>query len=165
MRRLIIFLLVAAATGARAQDYRTGIGVRLGGHSSGFSVRGFTNENTAIEGLLSFGHKSFLITGLYEKFKPVSNATGLSWFYGAGLHLGYFRTNGTYFLYKNKRDRIYVQEDGKSKWVPGIDFIIGLDYKFNGAPLNVGLDLKPFMDIIDGTELYFEGALSFRFVW
>jgi hypothetical protein len=165
IRSGLFFLLLLWAGQCPAQDYKTGLGVRLGGHTSGFSVRGSVGNGGALEGLIGWGHKSFLLTVLYEKFKPVGQAKGLYWFYGGGAHIGHFGRGGTYWIYKNNGNKIYVVEDGDSRWVPGIDFIIGLDYKFNGAPLNLGLDLKPFMDIIDGTELYFEGALSFRFVF
>lgn len=168
MKKKIIVLSIAFLSGIiqlNAQDYKTGIGVRLGGLTSGITVRGFVNSNSAIEGIVSFGHRSFLITGLYEKFKPIPNAEGLTWFYGGGIHFGFFRYGGTYYYYKEKGNKIYVVREGDSRVVPGADFIIGMDYKFKGAPLNLGLDLKPFIDFIDGTELYFDGALSFRFVF
>ena len=162
---LLVVLCMVSLHALHAQDYNKGLGIRLGGHSSGFTFRGFTNENTALEGILSFGHKSFFITGLYEKFKPIENAEGLTWFYGGGVHIGFFKTGGTYYVYKNKGNHVYVVRDGESKLVPGVDFIIGMDYKFNNAPLNLGLDMKPFMDFIDGVEIYFDAALSFRFVF
>ncbi len=164
-RLVLLFVFLAASVALHAQDYKTGLGVRLGGYTSGLSVRGAIGNGGALEGLLSWGHKSFLFTALYEKFKPVNNAEGLYWFYGGGLHLGYFRNGGTYWIYKNKSSHYYVYGDDDNRWVPGLDIILGLDYKFKGAPLNVGLDLKPFMDFIDGSELYFEGGFSFRFVF
>lgn len=165
MRKILTVFFTFLFLQAHAQNYKTGIGVRLGGLTSGLTVRGFVNENSAIEGIAGFGHKSFLLTGLYEKFKPINNAAGLQWFYGGGVHLGFFRYGGSYYYYKNRGTHIYYSEEGGSQAVFGLDFIIGLDYKFNNAPLNIGLDLKPMVDFFDGAQLYFDGALSFRFVF
>lgn len=164
-KTILIISMFLCLSNVFAQDYKTGIGVRLGGLTSGLTVRGFTNSNTALEGIASFGHRTFIITGLYEKFRPISNAQGLTWFYGGGAHIGFFRYGGRYYTIHDNGRKIYVSDSGDSRVVIGADFIIGLDYKFNNAPLNVGLDLKPFVDFVDGVEGYFDGALSFRFVF
>jgi len=167
MKKILLssILCFGLALSSGAQDPNAALGVRLGGLSSGITFRGYLHNASAIEGILSFGHKSFLVTGLYEKFKPAGNTPGLLWFYGGGAHLGFFRYGGTYYVYKNEGTHIYAVREGDSRVVPGIDFILGLDYTFSGAPINIGLDMKPFIDIIDGTEFYFDGALSFRFVF
>lgn len=162
---LTFSLCMILAWPSMAQQPNAELGVRLGGLTSGITFRGFLHNGSAIEGILGFGHRSFIVTGLYEKFKPVGSAPGLSWFYGGGAHIGFFRHGGTYYIYKNEGTHIYAVREGDSKVVPGIDFILGLDYTFNGAPINVGLDMKPFIDFIDGTEFYFDGALSLRFVF
>ncbi len=148
------------------QDYKMGIGVRLGGATSGLTVRGFTNNNTALEGILGIGYRNFMITGLYEKFKPITNAPGLKWFYGGGAHIGFFRYGAHYYRYYVKHgDHLYVEAEGETAAVAGIDFIIGLDYKFKDAPISIGVDLKPFFDFWDGVEGYWDGALSLRFAF
>ena len=164
MKRLLVMILFSVSTLAlSAQAYNTGIGVRLGGLTSGITVKHFVNSNSAIEGIVSFGHRSFLLTGLYEKHQPIPDAAGLTWLYGGGAHIGFFRYGGYYRAHKNRI--YYVEYPGESATVVGIDFIIGLDYKFNKAPLNLGLDVKPFVDFFDGPSGYFDGALSFRFVF
>lgn len=150
---------------ALAQDYKTGIGIRLGGFTSGLTVKSFINSDGAIEGIASFGRKSFLLTGLYEKHKSINNAPGLNWFYGGGAHIGFFSYGGTYLAYKYKGEHVYVVREGDNAVVPGLDFILGMEYKFNGAPLTLGLDIKPFVDFYDGMQGYFDGALSFRFAF
>lgn len=161
---LLIFFLLVFNSGF-SQDYKTGIGIRLGGLTSGLTVRGFTNSSTAMEGILGLAHRSFIITGLYEKFQPISNAEGLNWFYGGGAHIGFFQYGGYYYLYKEHGHVYYVDHEGDSRVIIGGDFIIGLDYKFRNVPLNAGIDLKPFIDFADGVQGYFDGALSFRFVF
>lgn len=164
--KIIIALFFAVfANAATAQDYKTGIGIRLGGLTSGITVRGFTNSSSAIEGLASFGHHSFILTGLYEKFKPVANAEGLFWLYGGGAHAGFFRYGSSYYIYKDRGRHLYVKHEGENASVFGLDLILGLDYKFRNAPVNAGLDIKPFVDFFDGAQGYFDGALSLRFVF
>jgi len=146
--------------------YKTGIGLRLGGLTSGLSLRSFLNPNSALEGIVGFGRSSFQITGLYEKFQPVDNAEGLRWFYGGGGHLGFFRYGGRYYYWAyTDHGVVYVTEPGETATVVGLDFILGLDYKFRNAPFNVGLDVKPFVDFFDGVQGYWDGALSFRFAF
>jgi hypothetical protein len=159
----LIFLLSVNA--AKAQNYNTGIGVRLGGVTSGLSIKHFVNSQGAIEGILGFGYHSFLITGLYEQHKDITNAPGLRWFYGGGAHIGFFRYDGYYYSYKHGHYIYYVDEPGASAAVGGLDFILGMEYKFRGAPFTVGLDLKPFIDFYDGVYGYWDGALSLRFAF
>lgn len=149
------------------QDYNTAIGVRLGGLTSGLTVKHFTNPNTALEGILGFGYRSFVITGLYEKHADITSAPGLKWLYGIGGHVGFFRYGGYYYRvrYDHNGYIYYVDYPGSSAAVGGLDVILGLDYKFNNAPFNVGLDIKPFVDFFNGPYGYFDGALSIRFAF
>lgn len=55
-KSLIVALILLTGT-VNAEDYGTGIGLRLGGLSSGISVKGFVNSTSAIEGIASFGRK------------------------------------------------------------------------------------------------------------
>jgi hypothetical protein len=166
-RVLISALLIITCNILQAQDYKTGIGVRLGGLTSGLTVKGFVNQNSAIEGIMSFGMYDFILTGLYEKHNPIDNAEGLKWLYGGGVHVGFFRYGSHYYYFTDHGHVVYLYatEPGMTSTVGGLDFIIGLDYKFHNAPFNVGLDLKPFVDFFDGVQGYWDGALSFRFVF
>jgi len=150
-----------------SSDYNTAIGARFGGLTSGLTVKHFTNPNTALEGILSFGYNSFLVTGLYEKHVDIPSAEGLKWLYGIGGHVGFFRYRGYYYwvAYDNGNRIYYVSSPGTSAAVAGLDFILGLDYKFRNAPFSVGLDTKPFIDFYNGTNGYFDGALSVRFAF
>ncbi|MGB8492023.1 MAG: hypothetical protein WCE64_13285, partial [Bacteroidales bacterium] len=64
-----IFLLLASAllisVHAAGQDYKTGVGLRLGLYN-GLSVKHFFSENKAVEGILTTRWRGFDITGLYE---------------------------------------------------------------------------------------------------
>jgi hypothetical protein len=148
-------------------DYNTAIGVRFGGLTSGLTVKHFTNPTTALEGILSFGYRSFVVTGLYEKQYDIASAPGLDWLYGIGGHVGFFRYGGYYYwvAYTENGRVYYVSAPGNTAAVAGLDFILGLDYKFPNAPFNVGLDMKPFIDFYNGAYAFFDGALSVRFAF
>ncbi len=167
LRKLVIVFIAAIAISIslKAQDYKTEFGFRAGGLTSGLTVKHFINSDGALEGIMSFGYRSTVITGLYEKHENIPSAQGLKWFYGGGAHIGFFSYGGYYYTVHGHGNIYYVEREGESASVGGLDFIIGLDYKFNKAPVNVSLDIKPFVDFFNGTSGYFDGALSFRFVF
>src|SRR3546814_5641240 len=72
-------------------------------------------------------HDHFYLVGLYEVHNPIPNAGGLNWYYGGGAHV---------FFVDHDHDGPNDDVDGGF----GIDGVLGLDYKFNGAPINLSLD-------------------------
>ncbi|MEO6914293.1 MAG: hypothetical protein ABI151_00440 [Chitinophagaceae bacterium] len=125
---LAIICAISSVETLSAQDYKMAIGLRLSNSSPTLnnSVTGkyFLNPESAIEGILSFGSR-FALGALYEKHKGI-NVPGLRYFYGVGAYVGIDGGRG------------YVGPTG----------ILGLDYKFEGLPLNLSLDWKPELDII-----------------
>ncbi len=144
-----------------AEEYETGIGIRLGGVTQGLTVKHFLNTNSALEGILSFGHHAFLVTGLYEKQPAIDNAPGLYWLYGGGAHIGFY--NGSDYFYYKKQGIKYYYMDGESSAVIGIDLILGMEYKFQKAPITIGLDIKPFFDFTSDFPGYWDAAFTARF--
>ena len=150
------FFLFAVITGANAQAYKTGLGVRLSSSTAtvnnSISLKYFLNEKTAVEGLFSFGDP-LAIGALFELHKPIG-AQGMTWFYGAGVYLSFIKT----FNPNKQINETDVNFGGMG--------IIGLDYKFNGVPLNLSLDWKPELNIIG--DINFEPAavgLTARFTF
>jgi len=162
---VIVISLTIMTTSSNAQPYQTGIGARFGGITSGLTVKHFTEMNSAVEGILSFGQHSFLITGLYEKHNPFAKVEGLNWFFGGGAHIGFFNDHygGGYYYYKYKGNKVIVVEDAESDVSFGVDFILGMEYKIKNAPVSLSFDLKPFIDFVPGVYGYWEGAFTFRF--
>lgn len=157
---LVLSLMIGflfSTTNSTAQAYNTALGLRFGGLTSGLTVKHFTNSNTALEGILSIGRRSFVITGLYEKHTAADAKSALKFLYGVGAHVGFFQDGGGYY-YNNGRD--YT-----STAVLGIDGILGLDYKFNKAPINMSLDIKPFIDFFGGNYVYMDGGVSLRYTF
>ncbi|MBL0105642.1 MAG: hypothetical protein IPP51_18770 [Bacteroidetes bacterium] len=169
MKKLsLLFVLFITISTARAQDYNNGIGLRLGGISSGITFKHFMNSDAALEGILGWGRHAIFITGLYEKHAAFGNAQGLYWFYGGGAHIGFYNDDYgyAYFRYYKKKNVVYVNENyHQSNISLGGDFILGLEYKFDGAPLTLGLDVKPVIDIVPGFYGYFDGAFTVRFTF
>ncbi len=158
---IFVFALIAGEKTV-AQDYRNAIGIRLGGLTSGLNYKHKLSSGNAWEGIATFGYRSVLLTGLYEVHRPIESSNGLFWYYGGGGHLGMFSDRGSYWIYKERGNRIYVAEKGASIIVPGVDFILGMEYKFTNVPISIGIDLKPFIDIKDVPYAYMDGAFNFR---
>lgn len=151
------FLAFAASNSLSAQSYKTGIGLRLGGLTDGLTIKQFVNNTTAFEGIVSAANSSVIVTGLYEIHVPVEQSKQLRLYYGVGGHIGFFNDGGGYYYNNN---RIYTNTT-----VAGIDGILGMEYKFSGAPINIGFDFKPFVDFYNTSYVYFDGALSIRYTF
>jgi len=155
MRRSLVsfmFALVILSL-ASAQDYKTGIGVRAG-FSSGLTVKHFTSQNIALEGLFTTRWQGFVFTGLYEVQNRAFDVKRLNWYYGGGAHLGFY--NGSY---------AYWGDRGTAYTVIGIDGIIGMEYNFDEIPINIGVDWKPALNFIGYTGFWSEGAISIRYIF
>jgi hypothetical protein len=155
MRKII--LTVMLTTGimmlSSAQDYKTGLGLRFG-DGAGFTVKHFVNDRGAFEGFLFSKWHGFNITGLYEIHDQAFDVDNLKWFYGFGAHIGFY-------------DGDYVKwgESGYGYNVFGVDGILGLEYSFTEAPINLGLDLKPALNLVGYTGLWMEFGLSARYIF
>ena len=149
MKKIILLSLVVAMAGlgtAQAQDYKTALGVRLSSsnamQNNSVSFKQFISDKTAIEALFTFGDP-LALGAMLELYKPL-NTAGLSWFYGGGGYIGFVKTLNT--------------TTGKEKTDPnfGAQGVIGLDYKFNNIPLNISLDWKPELNLVN--DINFEPA-------
>jgi hypothetical protein len=144
---VFIFLIVMISIRAFSQNtgstYRTAIGFKF--YPAAVSVKHFTTSNTAIEGLGYFWNYGFRFTGLYEFHGNIGEVQGLRWYVGPGAHIGFWNDK-----YKTEYD-----EDGA---YAGIDGVLGLDFKFTGAPINISLDWQPSFSFgVDGRN-GFEGG-------
>jgi len=152
MRAFTLCLVLLGGTGLynhlSAQDYKVAIGVRFSSAAptlnNAVSVKYFMNETSAVEGLISFGNSRFGLGGLYEKHQLIGGTPAFTWFYGAGGYIGF--EDRTTFL--------------------GPTGVVGLDYKFQNAPLNLSLDWKPELDIIPSINFVPDAfALTARFTF
>ena len=155
MKRILILCLFVVCLNmySTAQDYKTGVGFR-GGTQNGLSVKHFFSEHSAMEGIVSTRWNGFYAIGLYEWHGIYFDVPGFNWAYGVGAHIGFLGGNNSRF------------DDNKNHTVAGADFLFGLEYKFNGAPISIGLDWKPQADFIGGTYfIWDDAAFTLRFTF
>jgi hypothetical protein len=126
------------------QEYSNALGIRLSTSQAtinqSVSYRRYLNENTAIEGLLSFD--PIAVGALYEKVYPLGTP-GLQWFFGGGAYVAFSGNN-----------------------VFGAMGIVGLDYTIPSIPINLSLDWKPELNFVNNVNFQASAvALSVRFVF
>jgi hypothetical protein len=140
--------LKAQSTGS---TYKTAIGAKgyFGdGSIGGINVKHFFNPRNALEGSLLFRNNFFAFEGIYEWHGPINGARGLQWYVGPGAQLGFY--NSKYY-----DDQTYFAVKGT----------LGLDIKFNGAPINMAFDINPTFGLVPGTDFNFNAGLAFRFAF
>lgn len=152
-----IFLTVLAVTAilfSQAQrnssggsSYKNAIGVKVW-DGGGISFKHFVSDKNALEFVGYFWNQGTRITGLYEIHMPLSNAGGLQWYIGPGAHVGFYNT-----------------KNGDGTFI-GIDGVLGLDYKFKKAPLNMSLDWQPSFEFGDARGFVGSwGGLGIRYTF
>jgi len=148
MRKVVVatFVLLLFTAGVQAQSrstnstsYKTALGVKVW-DGGGISLKHFFNGNNAGELIGYFWQHGFRLTGLYEIHGPISGAPGLKWYIGPGLHIG------TYNDHHRHGDDWHYHSHASV----GIDGVLGLDYKFNHAPINLSIDWQPSFEFADG---------------
>jgi len=154
MKKIIfVTLLSASAKFSFSQStYSKAIGAKF---PAGFSVtyKDFLTDTRNIEAQATIWNKGFKVSGLYEfNFYSFNNADGLAWFAGPGAHIGFWKEQ--------------YKKDYNSNIDIGIDGIIGLDYKFKDAPVNLSIDWQPSITLI-GTAGFApaSGGLAVRYTF
>ncbi len=162
MKQIIIAALfisgIASGYSSHAQDqetakpsvdqpaYKMAIGIRLSSApamvNNSISFKYFMNSRAAIEALVSFGDP-LALGALIEFHNPLST-TGLQWFYGAGAYLGF------------SKDYNPEKQINERNTYFGGQGVVGLDYKFENIPLNLSLDWKPELNLVQ--DINFEPA-------
>ncbi len=123
------------------------MGIRLGPSSPaiapGFTIKHFLDEKHAVEGIVGINN-GIGVCGLYEWHFPVTSVEHLQWYAGAGAYAAY--RYSTSFI--------------------GGAGIIGMDYKFPEIPLNISIDWKPELNIIESVGFEASGVgFSARFTF
>ena len=140
-----IICIVALNTKAQntSNSYQTALGIKF--YPGAVSLKSFIAPNKALEGLGYFYSDGFRLTGLYEIHGNIEGAEGLKWYVGPGAHIAVW--NDTWKKENPNRN---------SGVAIGIDGVLGLDYKFKGAPINMSLDWQPSFNFVGYN--YFEGG-------
>jgi hypothetical protein len=144
---VITFFSMAQSRSYNSTSYRTALGVKVW-DGGGISLKHFFNGNNAGELIGYFWTQGFRFTGLYEIHGNFSDAAGLKWYIGPGAHIGVYNTKygGTSYI--------------------GVDGVLGLDYKFRHAPINMSLDWQPSFEFGTGRGFYANwGGLGIRYTF
>ncbi len=126
---LTLLVIVAGISSLKAQRlYEKAIGFRVG-TMVGASYKQFFHTDGAFEAILDLditqtSKMSLRGTFVYEYHFPIKAVDGLSWYLGPGVTIG-------------------GEIGGDSKFLFGVDFIGGAEYKFATIPLCLALDFDP----------------------
>ncbi|MCW5924558.1 MAG: hypothetical protein KIS77_19730 [Saprospiraceae bacterium] len=141
------------------KNYTNAIGLRLG-YPTSITYKHFISEPGAIEVFAGFrsysGYGWFNAAAAYEHHFDISGVDGLNWYAGGGVSAFFW----------NDRDNIFVNNRDYKSTSIGVFGVIGLDYKFANAPLNLSVDWMPLV-FLNGYGSGFGGgygALSARYV-
>lgn len=165
MKRIIVlfalFVLFGSAS-VQAQNnsssYTTALGLKMWSYGVGFTIKHFVAPNQALEGIIYGWHGGGRFTGLYEFHYNFPEVAGLKWYIGPGMHVGSY--DGT--KYNNR----YYHDEWQSGTYVGIDGVLGLDYKFNGVPINLSLDWQPSFEFGDNRGFIGAwGGLAIRYTF
>lgn len=132
----ICLLTIKGMSQSMGTSYKTALGVKVL-DGAGISIKHFTSPNIALEGIGFFWNRGTRITGLYEFHGDINGAPGLKYYIGPGAHVGFYNKD---YYYKTKFGGTFA----------GVDGVLGLDYKFKGAPINFSLDWQPSFEFGDG---------------
>jgi hypothetical protein len=117
--------------------YRSGIFYQVS-HEAG-------NAEIAYNGLLSFNHNGFQATGLkilYEtSFGDISPNLVFAWGYGG--HAGFIYSDHVRFLGED-----YYFPDERFCPLLGVDGWVAAEYRITDIPLNVSLNVKPYVELV-----------------
>lgn len=164
MKKLIIYSFILASClliskQSKAQDYKTAVGLKFGGYENGISLKYFTTDEVALEGLLGFRDHGVVVTGLYEIHQEAFGVHELRFYYGAGAHIGaigsgvYRRFNGDDETYNN------------SHILLGVDGVLGLEYLIPKSPIAVSLDLNPRAELATGPFFDIAPGLGLKYTF
>ena len=146
----VLFFTITVMAQSKSQNsssYKTALGVKVW-DGGGISFKHFVSDKNAVELIGYFWNRGTRVTGLYEIHGDINGAKGLKWYIGPGAHIGFYNTK--------YGDGVYA----------GVDGVLGLDYKFKGAPINMSLDWQPSFEFGDNRGFVGSwGGLGIRYTF
>ncbi|HRH39631.1 MAG TPA: hypothetical protein PK760_14875 [Flavobacteriales bacterium] len=160
MKRTIVVLCVAVCTiVGKAQSSGFGLGIMVG-EPTGISAKYWLRDDRAIAGGLAWGlwrGGYFHLHGdyLFHNMSLFNVSKGkLALYYGPGLRIRSW-TGDRYWRHNEWHD------GGRTDI--GVRFPVGLNYMFDGAPVDVFTELVPILDLAPETRLDFNAAIGVRY--
>lgn len=143
----LVFALILSFQSMNAQDYKSGIGLRIGTYFA-LSYK-YLNKNNAFEavaGIRREGGRSIIALGaFYQRHRQLTNdIPTLKWYYGGGLFLG---------VGSNEVQTTIAATAS-----------IGLEYTLENAPFIFFIDGIPYIDITNNGRFDTEASLGVRYL-
>ena len=151
---LVIFCITSLTFQASAQEYSTGVGVKLGG-TTGFSLKHFLLDQEAVELIVGERWRGTQIIVLYEIHEYAFDVPGLYWYYGGGGHIGFW---------DGRRDAPWDRDRGTFVGI-GLDGVLGVEYDIETIPITVSLDVIPAFNIGGYTGIWVDGGIAIRYIF
>jgi len=161
MKKWLITVLILCGMHASAQQSGFGAGIMVG-DPTGVSVKYWLNDDRALDGGLAWGvwrGSYFHLHGdyLFHNSTLITVSKGkLPLYYGPGLRLrswsgDQYWDNGKWHDYDGSRVDI------------GVRFPVGLAYLFDGAPVDIFLEVAPTLDLTPATSFEIDGGIGARY--
>ncbi len=147
---VLTFLLIDSAQG---QSRGFGLGLILG-EPTGLSAKAWLDDQSALDFAAAWsleGRNSFQLHADYLRHAFVIdvNKGSLPLYYGIGARV----------LILEDRDRFDDDDDVRL----GLRIPLGITYLFDGAPLDIFLELVPVVELIPSTDVDLEGGVGIRY--
>lgn len=159
MKKILLLFLIAtslfvlkSSAQSMGSTYETAVGIKF--WPVAISVKHFTSDNVALEGLLSFWDRGFRVTGLYEIHGDISDIEGFKWYVGPGAHIGVYNDN-YYHGHQYNNGALSL----------GVDGVVGLEYKFRDAPIQISVDIQPYVDLLSHPYIDVWGGVGVRYTF
>lgn len=153
---IIAFLSFGLSSAMAQKNFNNALGLRFG-LPTGITFKGSVSKTDALEGILHFNEHYLGLTGLYERHGKLGSIPEISVFYGAGAGISAYNRNNNNYNHNGTNISL------------GLDVIIGIDYTFESIPINLSLDLKPSIILLEDSydnsfgHINPEAALSARY--
>lgn len=126
---IFLFSPLSLMSQSTGNSYKNALGVKA--YPTGITFKHFGRSSAAIEVIGYFYNRGSRLTVLYEYHGRIGDG-GLRWYVGPGAHVAFY--NSKFF--------------GGGETI-GVDGVLGLDYKFRGAPINLSIDWQPSLEFGD----------------
>ncbi len=147
---LIIGLLTVLAATGYSQDKGFGAGL-IFGEPTGLSLKGWLSATTAWDAGLAWSFQS-----------DSKNNDG-----SLHIHADYLWHDFSLISVSKGRMPLYFGVGGRArlgdKTKIGVRGVVGLSYMFDGAPIDIFLELAPVFDVVDETDFDLTGGIGVRY--
>ena len=139
-----------------SQQYKFAFGIKgdwsnLNSDLAELSVKGFLNQNAAIEANFGAGQRYVWLDCIFHYNQALKN--DFDWYFGGGADFGYWNTN---------YDKRYDNATHTGFWV-GTSGVLGLEYTVKQFPINFALDLGPTIRYIPELDFGVKVGFAMRY--